>query len=394
MTVLQRAQQALRDEGRDGWLVYNVYHRDHVADRLFGVSEGSRNTRPWLGWIPANGEPQGLVHGIEAGALGSGLPIRTYTGASELAAAVATWLGEVSSYALNYSAIPPLSVIDHATVEWLRRLAPRASQHSADTLVQRTLASLDDTAIASHRAAADHLYQIVEAVWRQLGERLASGTAAGEGDVQRWILDALDERNLATDHAPIVAVGEHTSDPHYEPVGEGAAIRSDQVLQLDLWAKERHDDAVYADISWVGFTGTQPPPEVRSAFDAVVAARDEVVAAAAAALAGGRRPSGAELDACARVTVSDRGLGGHLRHRTGHAIDRLLHGIGVNLDGYEFPDDRTLLDGSCFSIEPGVYGVPLAQGGTFGVRTEIDAYVAGGSLVVSGGHRQSEPLIL
>jgi Xaa-Pro aminopeptidase len=77
----------------------------------------------------------------------------------------------------------------------------------------------------------------------------------------------------------------------------------------------------------------------------------------------------------------------HVCHRTGHAIDTRLHGIGVNLDTVEFPDSRPLLDGSCFSIEPGVYREQ------YGMRSEINAYVQGDELVISGGAPQRAVLM-
>ena len=82
----------------------------------------------------------------------------------------------------------------------------------------------------------------------------------------------------------------------------------------------------------------------------------------------------------------ERGYGGALRHRTGHGIDRELHGFGVNLDSVEFPDDRLLLEGSCFSIEPGLYFEE------FGMRTEVNAYLWEGRLCLSGPYRQTDLL--
>jgi Xaa-Pro aminopeptidase len=75
-----------------------------------------------------------------------------------------------------------------------------------------------------------------------------------------------------------------------------------------------------------------------------------------------------------------------LRHRTGHGIDQEVHGFGVNLDSVEFPDSRLLLEGSCFSVEPGVY---LDE---FGMRSEINVYISGGKPVVSGKNPQFELL--
>ena len=86
--------------------------------------------------------------------------------------------------------------------------------------------------------------------------------------------------------------------------------------------------------------------------------------------------------------IAARGFAAGLRHRTGHSIGTRVHGYGVNLDGVEFPDRRRLREGSCFSIEPGIY---LER---FGMRTEVDAVVRGGRLEVTGGPRQERLLDL
>ena len=68
-------------------------------------------------------------------------------------------------------------------------------------------------------------------------------------------------------------------------------------------------------------------------------------------------------------------------HRTGHGIDTNCHGSGVNLDGVEFPDNRKILPGSCFSIEPGIY---LKD---FGMRTEINMYLTNEGIPIISGLR-------
>ena len=68
--------------------------------------------------------------------------------------------------------------------------------------------------------------------------------------------------------------------------------------------------------------------------------------------------------------LRDAGYGDHILHRTGHSLGETVHGNGVNMDDYETHDDRRLLPGTGFTIEPGVYF------DDFGVRTEINMIVA------------------
>jgi Xaa-Pro aminopeptidase len=65
-----------------------------------------------------------------------------------------------------------------------------------------------------------------------------------------------------------------------------------------------------------------------------------------------------------------------------------VHGYGVNLDSVEFPDHRRLREGSCFSIEPGIY---LDR---FGMRTEVDGIVREGRLALTGSPPQGRLLDL
>ena len=76
------------------------------------------------------------------------------------------------------------------------------------------------------------------------------------------------------------------------------------------------------------------------------------------------------MDRAASAVLRDAGYGDHILHRTGHSLGETVHGNGVNMDDYETHDDRRLLPGTGFTIEPGVYF------DDFGVRTEINMIVA------------------
>ena len=126
---------------------------------------------------------------------------------------------------------------------------------------------------------------------------------------------------------------------------------------------------MYADISWIGFTGKVLPQPVSRLFTVVTAARDAGVAYIADSLKNKSHVSGAEIDSHVRSFIIENGMAEGIFHRTGHAIDKTLHGWGVNIDGFEFPDNRFLLDGSCFSIEPGIYldNILLQENGLSGL---------------------------
>jgi len=191
----------------------------------------------------------------------------------------------------------------------------------------------------------------------------------------RWFSD----EGLVSDSAPDVAFGANAGNPHYLPSAQQTAvIAPGQVLLLDLWGKTTGTGAVFADITWVGFTGSQVPAETARAFDAIVRSRDAAVALVDEAATTGRELHGWEVDRAARGVLEQSGYGKHILHRTGHSLGETVHGNGVHLDDYETHDDRRILPGTGFTIEPGLYF------DTFGVRTEINVFRSDREAVVSG----------
>ena len=115
-------------------------------------------------------------------------------------------------------------------------------------------------------------------------------------------------------------------------------------------------------------TGTTVPQGPAQAFRAVTLARDAAVEMVEGAARTGRDLRGWEVDRAARTVLERAGYGDRILHRTGHSLGESVHGNGVHLDDYETHDDRRLLPGTGFTIEPGLYF------DTFGVRTEINMF--------------------
>jgi Xaa-Pro aminopeptidase len=158
-------------------------------------------------------------------------------------------------------------------------------------------------------------------------------------------------------------------------------------LLLDLWGKHQTSGAVFADITWVGFTGRRVPEGITRAFAAIVEARDAAVELVESSAAAGRELRGWEVDRRARSVLEQAGFASHILHRTGHSLGESVHGNGVHLDDYETHDDRRILPGTGFTVEPGLYFE------TFGVRTEVNVYRSARAATVTGP-RQMEVLTL
>ena len=373
-------QQALGDDGFDGWLLYDFHGSNPIARRIAGLSGAAKlTTRRWYYLVPASGEPRALVHRIERETLAH-LPgeRRIYSGRAELEAGLADLLRGLRRVAMEYSpacAIPYLARVDAGTVERVRSLGVEVA--SSGDLVQRFEAAWDSAALAAHRAASRRLHAIKDRAFELIRGRAAAPPS--EYEVQQRMVAWFREAGLVTDCPPVVAAQESSGNPHYLPTAaDHRPIRPGQIVLLDLWGKLDRPGAVYADITWVGFTGSAVPDEAAAVFGAARAARDAAIALVSDRVRAGRPVRGWEVDRAARDVIGAAGYGDRFVHRTGHSLGEEVHGNGVHMDDYETHDDRRLAAGAGFTIEPGIY---LDD---FGVRTEINMHVGSGEAAVTG----------
>jgi Xaa-Pro dipeptidase len=388
MLSLDKSRAVIRDTGVSGWLLSNIFHRDEIADLVLGVPREKTNTRPWFCILFADRPPVKIVHRIEESIL-THVPGDTtpYSTRAELEAALSRELPRGGKLAANYSrTIPVGSYLDHGTALLLQSAG--AALVPAEDLVARYLGTVDDEGRRSHDSAAAVLYAAVADAWSRLTQALRGGRTLTEGDVQEWVMQSISSAGLQADSPPLVGAGRHTNDPHFAVDGRGAAFAPGDTVQFDVWAKEKTPGAVYADISWLGVCAPAPSALQADVFQAVRDAREAAVSLLESRLAGGKPVTGAEADRAARDALTSRGFAGGIRHRTGHSIGARVHGYGVNLDSVEFPDERVLTEGACFSVEPGIYLEDL------GMRTEIDCIIHGWALHISGPGRQSRLLTL
>ncbi len=374
-------QRALQEDGLDAWLLYDFRGSNPIAARLAGLAgSGHMATRRWYYLIPASGEPRGLVHAIERHNL-DGLPgeKQPYSRRQELVDGLKALLGGARRVAMEYSPgnnIPYVSRVDAGTVEAVREAG--AEVVSSGDLVQRFEAVWSDEVFAMHQAAADRLYRIKDRAFELVRARVAGG-ALTEYEVQQQMMAWFREEGLVTDADPNVSAQENAGNPHYHPSREvHRPIRRNEVLLLDLWGKVNAPGAVFADITWVGYTGPTVPEAYARAFAAARDGRDAAVDLVKSAIRERRDLRGFEVDRAARGVIERAGYGDRFIHRTGHSLGEDVHGNGVHMDDYETHDDRRLIPGTGFTIEPGVYT------SEFGVRTEINMFVRERDAVVTG----------
>ena len=379
---IEAVQRALGEEKLDGWLLYDFQGSNPIASRLVGLaSSGKMATRRWYYYVPAKGSPCGLVHAIERHNLDD-MPgeKRVYAGRDQLSAGLRDLLKGGGRVAMEYSpgnAIPYVSRVDAGTLETVRQCG--VTVVSSGDLAQRFEAIWSNEALETHLAAAERLYRIKDRAFDMIRQRMVTGAPVSEIEVQEAMVDWFREEGLVAGSPPNVSAQENAGNPHYQATrAVHRAIRPNEGVLIDLWGKLAVTGAVYADITWMGFTGTKVPDEFAAAFAAARDGRDAAVALVQSAVRDGKELRGFEVDRACRAVVERAGFGAEFVHRTGHSLGENVHGDGVHMDDYETHDDRRLLPGTGFTIEPGVYT------DRYGVRTEINMFVGEKEARVTG----------
>lgn len=353
--------------GADGWLLFDFHGLNPVAGRVLGL--GGMGSRRLFVLLPKEGEPVAVVHKIEMQPL-EGFPgrILPYAKWEELHAALGS-IVKGRTLAMEVSpddAVPYLDRVPAGVVQLITRLGGTVVPSSS--LVTRFAARWSADELADHRYAAEALADVArsELAWAVT----QGGKGLTETALQARVVAAMEGRGLKLTTRPIVGFGANAANPHYEPeAGKDATLTKDQVILLDLWGGRGSTTTVFADQTWMGFSGANVPAEVERVWCTVRDARDAAIAAVQQGAREGRPVAGFEGDRAARGVIEKAGYGKYFVHRTGHSIDRDLHGSGPHLDDYETHDDRELMPGVGFSVEPGIY-----ISGQIGVRSEINMY--------------------
>lgn len=374
MERIARIQTELARAGIDGWLFFDFHNRDPISYRILGLEFGKFTSRRWFYLVPKSGQPVKLVSAVEAGKLDA-LPgeKRVYRSWRELLDHLRGMLDGLSTVAMQYSPrgdVPYVSIVDAGTVELVR--AAGVEVVSSAPLVQVFEAVLTPEQLETHVKAGEKIHRIKDEAFALVSQKVRGGHVITPYDVQQFIVRRFEEEGLTCQgEYPIVGTNEQPADPHFEPTPENARpIKLGDTLLVDLWAKLKEPNAVFYDITWCAFVGENPPAKYSEIFRLACQARDAALALVQERFAQGQPLAGYEVDDAARQVIEKAGYGPYFVHRTGHNIGTEVHGNGANLDNLETRDNRLLVPGLCFSIEPGIY-LP----GEMAVRTEINVFI-------------------
>ncbi|MBV9340753.1 MAG: aminopeptidase P family protein, partial [Acidobacteria bacterium] len=338
---LANIQAAIAERHIDAWLFYDHHHRDPIAYRVLGLPEQLMVTRRWFYLIPAEGEPQKLVHRIESQHLDR-LPgeKRAYSAWQELFDGLKQMLAPYRDIAMQYSpnsGVFTISLVDGGTIDLLRGLGKNII--SSGDLVALFEATWTEEQINTHFAARDSIDRITAAAFEEIGRRARNGGTT-ESAVQQWILEAFSRENLVSTDPPVVAVNANSGNPHYAPDRSSSArIGEGDFVLLDIWGKKNLPGAVYYDITWTGFVGKAAPERMQELFQVVREARNAGAKFVEEAVAARRTICGWQVDDPVRATIARRGFGEYFVHRTGHSIGVEVHANGANMDNLEVHDE-------------------------------------------------------
>jgi Xaa-Pro aminopeptidase len=385
-----KIQSLLRDSQLDGWL-FSDYHGHDFISRQF-LQLGDRFcTRRMFYYIPAEGEPVKVLSAIEPLLLdhlpGRKLLYRGIRGQKDTLAQILTPGARIACQYSPGGNVPTVCSMDGGLIEYLRSFGVELVS-SAD-LMQYFGAVLTDAQIDNHRRAGEIVHRILGDTFKYIRDCVDAGEYLDEYMLLQKMQQLIAAEPIHMDGPPFFGVDDHACDPGYEPEEQGSyPIREGSRLIIDFAARLKGEDTVYYDISWCMNVGAAIDPEYKRLFDTVNDARCMVLGMIQSHLDADKPIRGCDVDRAVQEFFAARGLSEYLMHRTGHNIGHRCHGVGANLDDFETHDVRTLLPGTMFSVEPGVYT------DKYGVRLEYDVHITPDKKLRIYGPIQNEILVI
>lgn len=387
---LEKIQRLLQEDGLDGWLFTDYHGHDHITQEFLQLGDRFC-TRRLFYWIPAKGQPVKLLSAIEPLLLdhlpGEKLLYKGVQGQKEALSRLFTPGQRIACQYSPMGNVPTNSTMDAGLMEYLRSFGIQLVS-SAD-LMQQFGAVLTDAQIESHRQAGIIIHRILDDAFAWIRSSLDAGMYIDEWMLLQHMTDTIAREPIYMDSPPFFGIDDHAADPGYEPEPQGSyQIKEGSRLIVDIAGRLPQDDAIYYDVSWCMNVGPTIDPEYQQIFDMVKEARQLAFDLIQHKLDAGEDIRGCDVDAYLQDFFRQRNMNQYLMHRTGHSIGHRCHGVGANLDNYETHDDRKLLPGTMFSIEPGIYT------SRYGVRLEYDVHITPERQLRIYGPVQEEILVI
>lgn len=374
MNRFETVRDYLQKNNEDAWIIVDYENRNSTLVSFVG---NKMLTRKVIMIFPKDHKPVIICHTIDFYFLNvpeitEDFEIKPYHSWQEMLQIEKNELKgmhEVLMDISEYGLLPRIALADYGSVEYVRSLGLNVV--SSGDLLQKFSALYDEHAYQGQLEACKKALMIKDEAFKKIRELILKNGETDEYTIQKFICDRFHEEGMVYDDPAIVAVNANASNPHYAPTEKVfSPIKKGDVVLIDMWAKNNVPDGVYADITWMGYVGTEVPAAVEERFQILRKAVDTGFKFLEDNLPK-RRVEGYEVDDVVRHVVDESGYGQYFTHRTGHniAVDVSPHGPGVNIDNYESHDTREIIDGVTFSLEPGIYAPD------FGMRSETDVHI-------------------
>ncbi len=390
---LNEIQNSIAKEEAEAWVLVDYENRNPVVAKLL---DHKMLTRKIIVIIPCNGKSQIICHAIDevflkGDATKACFDLNVYKTWQQMLELETKLIKPYKRVLMDYSPnglLMRVGLADYGSVDFVKNLGVEVA--SSMNVLQSLTALISPKGRELQQKACKIALQIKDEAFAKIAKDVLEQGQSDEYEIQQFICDRFHEEGMIYDDPAIVAIGPNASDPHYGPSKEThSPIKKGDLVLIDMWAKFDLEEAVYADITWMGYVGETVPEIYKKRFEIVKAARDGVIAFLKEQLPL-RSVKAYEADDVARRIITEAGYGDYFLHRVGHNIadDVSPHGPGANLDDYETKDERALLSCTSFSDEPGIYAPD------FGIRTETDLYNNNGCLeVVAGLQEEILPLL-
>ena len=372
MIDIKNIQNLLKKNNFDAWLIYDCKKSNDIAYHILKLPHNIKVTRRFFYFIPKNAEPIKIVSSIEPNILKK-LPgvTKIFNSWKELNSLLKDLVSN-KKIAMEYSKnshIPYISKLDAGMFELLNSFNAKIESSKDFLLYFTSILTKDEK--ESHFLAANFLDNLVKNIWDWIRHNILENIPITEYDVQQKMFLEMKKNDFITEYFPTCAVNENSADPHYDVTKENSAtLKKGDFFLIDLWCKYKYNHSIYADITRVAVIDEKPTEKQKKIFDIVKKAQQQALGIVKKRFLENIKIYGYEVDDAARDFIKKSGFGKYFIHRTGHSIDRHVHGSGTYMDNLEMHDDRPILPMTCFSIEPGIY-LP----GEFGIRLEYDVLI-------------------
>lgn len=368
---MNQISQQLKKLNIDAYLIYDFRGSNYIGREILGFKQ--HTTRRWIAIVDQE-TTHWIVPKIEKmhfdNMQGSKHIVATY---QEFQDTLKTLLTGYKAVAADFSPnndLPLLDLLPTGLHNQIQMSAPEIKLVSSADLTQSLSALWGQSGYNSHKAAVEKLQTIFDKTFEYIQERIQKGEQFTDYDAAQYALSLYEKEGIfSEDGVCIVATNEHSSNPHYYPHDEVRnQIKPNSVLLIDMWAKLKDEDSIYADFTKMAWIGPDAiPANVHEIWDNYVNALEAGVEFVKQNIKKGIQ--GWEVDQVIRSKLTESGYGDYLVHRSGHSLGKYEHGNGANLDDFETHDTRQILPDTGITLEPGIY---LPE---FGVRTEINIYI-------------------